>query len=132
MEPSKSFRLPLVAIAEWLMVLPATVLLAAAALRVLQPPQYEPARTSLLIFEWTTGHISRLGAATLFILIPALVVFAGYATLRRAWREDQALRQDAILGLTIFGRHLAAALLTAATLLAASIFLLAVFHVVTD
>jgi len=40
------FQLRAIAIWEWLMVLPATLLLAAAALRTLQPRQYEPARTS--------------------------------------------------------------------------------------
>lgn len=44
--PGRPFRLLLVALGEWLMVLPATVLLAAAALRLLQPRQHEPARTS--------------------------------------------------------------------------------------
>jgi len=120
------------AIGEWLLVLPATVLLAAAALRLLQPRQYEPARTSWIIFEWATTHISRLGAALLFIGMPAVLVLAGAATLLRVWREDQALRQDAALGLTIFRRHIAVGLFTAATLLAAVILTFALAHLVTD
>jgi len=132
MQLSKPFRLPIVAIGEWLMVLPATVFLAAAALRLLQPRQFEPAHTSWLIFEWTSTHISRLGAAMLFLGMPGVVVIVGCATLLRIWREDQALRHDAILGLTIFRRHLAIGLLTAATLLAAAILTFAVAHLVTD
>jgi len=79
-------RLRAIAIREWLMVLPATVLLAAAALRTFQPRQYEPARTSWIIFEWTMTHISRLGAAILFIGMPGVVVAAGCAALLRCDR----------------------------------------------
>jgi|ERR1700680_110923 len=132
MQLSKPFRLPVVAIGEWLMVLPAAVFLTAAAVRLLQPRQYEPAHTSWLIFDWTTTHISRLGAAMLFICMPGIVVLAGCATLVQTWREGQALRHDATLGLTIFRRHLTIGLLTTATLLAAAILIIAVAHLVTD
>ncbi len=132
MQIVKPFRLSAFAIGEWLLLLPATVFLATAALRVLQPREHEPARTSWIIFEWASTHISRLGAALLFIGLPGLVVLAGAAALRRIWREDQTLRQDAVLGLTIFRRHLAVGLFTAATLLAAAILTFAAAHLVTD
>ena len=128
----KPFRLSVLAIGEWLLVLPAAVFLASAALRLLQPRQYQPARASWIIFEWTTTHISRLGAAMLFIGMPGIVALAGAAILLQIWREDQTLRQDAVLGLTIFRRHLAVGLFTAATLLAAAIFTFAVAHLITD
>jgi putative exporter of polyketide antibiotics len=132
MELSKPFRLRILAISEWLMVLPATMFLAVAALRLLQPRQYQPARTSWLIFEWTTTHISRLGAAMLFLGMPGLVVVAGCVTLLRMWREDQSLRHDAVLGLTVVRRHVALAFLAVATLLGAAILTLAVVHVAVD
>jgi hypothetical protein len=132
MQLSKPFRLPIVAIGEWLMVLPATVFLAIAALRLLQPRQYEPAHTSWIIFEWTTAHISHLGAAMLFLGMPGVVVIVGCATILRIWHEDQALRHDAIIGFTILRRHLETGLLTTATLLGAAILTLAVTHLVTD
>jgi hypothetical protein len=132
MQLAKPSRLSVFAVGEWLLVLPATVFLAAAALRFLQPREYEPARTSWLIFEWTTTHISRMGAAWLFIGLPCLVVLAGAVALLRTWREDQTLRQDAVLGLAILRRHLAIGLFTAATLLAAAILTFAVAHIVTD
>jgi hypothetical protein len=131
MQASKPFRLSILAI-QWLMVLPAAVFITAAALRLLQPRQYEPAHTSSLIFEWTTTHISQVGAAMLFLAMPGAVVTGGCATLLRIWREDQALRRDAVLGLTIFRRHLAMGLLTTATLLAAAILTFALAHLVTD
>ncbi len=132
MQIAKPFRFSVFAIAEWVMVLPAAVFLAAAALRLLQPRQFEPAHTSWIIFDWTTTHISHLGAAMLFLVMPGMVILAGCAALVRSWRENQILRQDAALGLSIFRRHLAIGLLTTATLLAAAIFLFGVAHLVTD
>lgn len=132
MQLSKPSRLPIVAIGEWLMVLPATVLLTAAVLRLLQPRQYEPAYTSWRILEWTTEHISRLGAAMLFLGMPVVVVIVGCAKLLRIWRGNEELRHDATLGLTIVRRHLAVGLLTTATLLGAAILTLVLAHVVTD
>jgi len=129
---SNAFRLALLAIGEWLMVLPATLLLAAAALRSLQPPQHEPARTSWIIFEWTAAHVSRLGAALLFLGMPGIVAIVGCAALLRIWRTDQALRQDAIAALATFRRRLAVIFLTAATLLAGAVLTLVVVHVITD
>ena len=129
---SGSFRLPIVAICEWLLVLPATVFLATAALRMLQPRQYEPARTSWIIFEWTATHVSRLGAAILFIAMPGVVVVAGFATLLRNWRQDPALRHDVAMTLAIVRRHLVIGLLTAAVLLAGTILTAVAVHAITD
>jgi len=114
------------------MVLPASVLLAAAALRLLQPRQYEPARTSWIILEWTVTHVSRLGAAILFIGMPGIVVTAGCAALLRNWRQDQALRHDATMAFAILRRHFAFGWLAAAVLLAATILAVVAIHVVTD
>jgi len=88
------FRLTVVAVYGWLMVLPATVFLAAAALRMLQPRQYEPARTSWILFEWTAAHVTRLEAAILFVGMPGIVFITGCAALLRRWRQDPALRHD--------------------------------------
>ena len=132
MQASKPFRLSILAMGEWLMVLPAAVFITAAALRLLQPRQYEPAHTSWIIFEWTTTHISQVGAAMLFLALPGAVVAGGCATLLRIWREDRELRHDAILGLTIFRRHLAISLLMTATLLAATILTFAAAHLIAD
>jgi hypothetical protein len=132
MQPSKPFRLSILALSEWLMVLPATVFLAAAALRLFQPRQYQPAKTSWVIFEWTTGHISHLGAALLFLGMPGVVLIAGCSALLWMWHADQALRHDVVLGLTVVRRHLATAFLAAATVIGATILALAAAHLITD
>jgi hypothetical protein len=132
MQVSKPFRLPIFAISEWLLVLPATVFLAAASLRLFQPPQYQPARTGWIIFEWTTTHLSHFGAAVLFLGMPSLVVVVGCGALLRTWRGDDALRRDVLFGLSVFRRHLATGFLAWATLLGAIILALAVAHLFTD
>ena len=126
------FRVSVLAIGEWMVLLPATVVLAAAAVRLLQPRQYEPARTSRIIFDWATMHISRPGAAVLFAGIPGLVVVVGCTTLLRSWRSDPTLRGDAALGRSILRRNRMVAGLTTATLTAFAILTFAVAHALTD
>lgn len=130
--PSSTPRMFALVISEWLLVLPAAVFFAAAALRLLQPPQYEPARTSWLIFEWTTAHISRAGAAALFLGLPGVVVLAGCLALLRRWRQDNALRQDVAAMLAGLRRYAVIALMTMATLLAGSILTVSVVHIIMD
>lgn len=127
--PSRRFA---AALSEWLLVLPAATLLAAAALRLLQPRQYEPARTSWVIFEWATTHISRAGAAVLFLGLPGIAVIAGFAMLLLLWRGNETLRQDAIATLASIRRHLAIAILGTGTLLAGAILAAVLVHIITD
>jgi hypothetical protein len=130
--PASSSRLLALALSEWLLVLPATLLLTAAALRQLQPRQFEPARTSWAIFEWTTAHISQAGAALLFLVSPAVALVAGCAVLMLAWRKSETLRQDTLAVLTSLRRHLAFAILGTGTLLAAAILAAVVVHIIAD
>ncbi len=130
---SNSKRLPIVvfAIGEWLMVLPATLLLLAGALRLMQPTAYEPAHTSWILYEWTE-HMPHLWAAVLFIGIPAFVAFAGFLKLFRTWREDHELRREVIAGIEILRHQAVVLLLGAATLLSGAILILVVAHILTD
>ncbi|HEV2206888.1 MAG TPA: hypothetical protein VGR36_10130 [Candidatus Acidoferrales bacterium] len=132
MQPAKQSRLSVLAVSEWVMVLPATVFLAAAALRELQPRQYEPSHTSWIIFEWTMQHVSRLGAGILFLGLPALALMIGCGLLAQKWHGDDMFRQDAIVAFSALRRHIALALVTVATALAAAIFLFTVVRIFTD
>jgi hypothetical protein len=129
---SGRFVLPVFTTLEWLMVLPATVFLAAAAFRGLQPVEYEPARTCAAIVAWTVAHVSRLGATILFLGMPGLVALAGGGTLLRIWRKDAALRQDSATTMAILRRHFAVGLLTAAVAVAAAVLAVVVVHNITD
>src|SRR5215467_11523487 len=126
------FVLPAFAALEWLLVLPAVVFLFAAALRNLQPVEYEPARTSAALVAWTVAHVSRLGASILFLGLPGLVVLAGGGTFLRTWRADARLRQDSAMTFAILRRHLAVGLLMAAVLLAGAVLAAVAVHTITD
>ena len=127
----RSARLPILAIAEWLMVLPAIVFLAAGVLRGLQPAQYEPAHTSGIIFAWFS-QMPQSVVAGLLIGLPGVVAFLGCVTVFRGWQKDSGLRQDAAAALAILQRQAASCLLVTATLLAVAIVTLVVSHIITD
>jgi len=130
--PASPSKLLAVAISEWLLVLPSALLLATAALRLMQPRQYEPARTSWVIFEWATTHISHAGAGLLFIGLPALAVVVGGLVLWMLWRGNETIRQDLAAALASLGRHLAIAVLATGTLLAGAILAAVLLHIITD
>jgi hypothetical protein len=115
---------------EWLLVLPATVFLAAAALRLLQLRQFEPARTGWIIFEWTRAHISHLGAAAVFLGLPGVVLIVGCGTLWLEWRRNQVLRQDVAGALAILRREVGTLCLAAAVLFAGGILTFVVEHLI--
>ena len=127
--PSKLFAL---AVSEWLLVLPATLLLAGAALRQLQPAQNEPARTISAIFAWLGPRISHADAALLFLGLPSIAAIAGCVALLMAWRRSETLRQDTFSVLTSLRRHLAVAILGTGTLVAGAILAAVVVHIMTD
>src|SRR5437764_15000259 len=126
--PASSPKLSALAVSEWLLVLPAALLLASAALRQLQPRQFEPARTSWAIFEWTTTHISQAGAAWLFLILPAVALAAGFAGIALGWPRGEALRQDAMALFASLRRHFALAVLGAGALLAGALLIRVVSH----
>ena len=125
-------KLLALAVSEWLLVLPAAVLLLAAALRLLQPREHEPARSSWVIFEWAMAHISHAGAGLLFIGLPGVAVFLGCVALSLAWRGNEVLRQDVGAALGSLRRHFAVLFLGAGTLVAAVILAAVVAHLITD
>ena len=132
MQILKPIQMRILAVSEWALVLPASVLLAAAAARLLQPRLYQPARTAWIILEWTVAHISRSGAAVLFLVLPSLAVVMGCSVLASAWRNDLQFREDISQALAALRRHFASAMLTAATALAMLIVSFVVVHIITD
>jgi hypothetical protein len=130
--PPNPLTLLVVAVGDWLMVLPAAMLLAGAAVRLLQPSQHEPARTVGIINQWVQMHITGFTAGVFFLGLPGIAAALGCVTLLRLWRNDATLRQDAVTALAIVRRHFVAGLLTGATLLAAAIFFAVVAHIITD
>jgi len=115
-----------VALAGWLLVLPATFFLAAGVLRQLQPRRFQPARTCWIIFEWITTHFTHMDAAVVFLAFPIVALAAGGAALWCEWRRSPALRRDAAAALDIARRQLVGICLAAAVLAAGAILTFAV------
>src|SRR5262245_33635486 len=131
-DTTSSLKLSALAVSEWLLVLPSTLLLGASALRPLQPPQNEPARTISLIFARIVPRISHADAARLFLVLPGIATTVGLVALLIVWRRSDALRQDTVAVLGSLRRHLAVAILGTGTLLAAAILAAVVVHIITD
>ena len=131
-QPASSPKLFAAAVSEWLLVLPAAVFLAAAALRQLQPRQFEPARTGWMLFEWAMTHVTRAGAGVLFLALPVIAVVGGCATVLMFWRKSEMLRQDVAAFVASLRRHFAIAVLGTGTLLAGVILVAALAHIITD
>jgi len=131
MSASKN-KLLAVGLAECLLVLPAAFALSIAALRLMQPRQYEPARTAWVIFEWMGVHLTRTDAAFMFLVFPAMAFAVGGGILLRKWSTDELFRLDVVAFLVVLQRNIQTLILAAATLAGAAILAAAVVHVITD
>jgi hypothetical protein len=121
---------PLLAFSEWLMVLPASVFLAAAVLRLLQPREFQPAHLCREIVEWTVSHISQSGAAMIFLVLPASAVAIGFGALLQVWSRSASFRHDVYDSLGILRRNAITVMVLGATLVAGLIFAAVVLHLI--
>ncbi len=91
------------AFAAMLLVLPALVLLASAAVRGLQPSQFEPARSADAIFNWfATLH----AGGVVLVVGPILALVLGLLALWRRLVDDGNLRKDVGTFVAVSGRLL--------------------------
>ncbi len=89
--------------AATLLVLPALVLLASAAVRLMQPVQYQPARAADTIVNW----FATLHAGPLVLGVgPILALVLGLVALWRRLADDGELRTDVGTFLAVSGRLL--------------------------
>ena len=123
-------KLFLTALAGWLLVLPATLFLAAGAIRLLQPRQFQPARACWVIFEWVTSHFTHMDAAIVFLALPIVALATGGAALWREWRRNSALRRDAASAFAIVRRQYGTLCLAVAVLVAGGILTFVVDHLI--
>ena len=121
---------PLMAVAGWLMVLPASFFLAVGVFRQLQPSQTQPGSAGWTVFEWARTHVSHLDVAVMFLGLPAVALIVGGIALRGEWRGNEALRRDAAGAFAILWRELGTVFLAAAVLVAAGILTFAVNHLI--
>ena len=129
--PGRS-KLGAVAAAETLLVLPATVLLAASVIRMLQPPGREPAHTIGLIAEWGLGHATPLSASILLIAMPLFAFALGASALWTRWRNDEPFRQDVLALAQVARRQAVSGILLVGAIAASAILAAVVVHAITD
>ena len=127
---SNRTNLTWMAIAGWLLVLPASFFLATGLFRQLQPRRFQPARTCWIVFEWVTTHFTHMDAAIVFLALPIIALAAGGAVLRREWHRNAALRRDAAGALAAVRRQYGTLCLAAAVLVAGAILTFAVHQLI--
>ncbi|HKQ87022.1 MAG TPA: hypothetical protein VJS43_09645 [Candidatus Acidoferrales bacterium] len=127
---SRRTATPLLAIGEWVMILPASIFLAAAALRQMQPAQFEPTHTSWVIFNWAVSHVTHTGAAVIFLALPAAALLVGSVALLRAWSHNQIFRRDAAETFAILRRNFSFCLIIVATVLGGTILAAVIAHLI--
>ena len=121
-----------VAAAEFLLVAPGALFIAALFLRSIQSQDLEPAHTANRIVLWYVGLGPRVGLRGLLVALPLAGLCLGGATLLQGWAADAELRRAAHETLAAIRRHPATALVTAATALAAGVLSIVVFHMLTN
>ena len=111
------------AAAEWLLVLPAGLLIAFAVFQQLHVRVLE---------RIPPISIPRGCAALIFLGLPALASAIGASVMAATWRRDTQLRSDVKAALSIVWRNAAVGVLALATLAAAAILAMSVVHMITD
>ena len=127
----KTFK-PVIAAAELLLVLPATLFMTALFIREVQPQQFQPAHTAALIVSWYAHGPVWLTLWIFLMAMPLAVVLLGGATLVREWKANLELRNAAQQTLQAIRAQLAILLVAAATFTAAAILAIVALHAITD
>ena len=114
------------AIVELILVLPASLFMAALFLREVQPA----AQTGRLV-EWFSHHVV-LGLYIFLVAMPLAAFIAGCAMVLRNWRDDAQFRRAALEMFSTARAHVASLLIAGATLIAGSILALVAMHMITE
>ena len=120
-----------VVVAEWILIFPAALFMAALFLRGIQPAPVEPVQTARRIVDWFSAQ-PRLGLQVFLMALPLAAFLLGCASVWRYWRDDASPRTAARERVALLRTHGAALLIAAATLLSAGILAVVVLPVVTD
>jgi hypothetical protein len=127
-----AMRIPRSAIAgvELLFIAPAALFMTALFVRNLQPQEYEPAHTAQQIVMWYAAR-PHTGLWLFLMVLPALVLLIGCATLCSQWRKDAELRTATRQFLVLARRHLATILVSGASLMAVGVLAIVALHTLT-
>ena len=111
---------------ESLLIVPATLFMAALFLRAVQPVL----GTEHLV-DWFSQH-AFVGLDVFLIVMPLAALIAGSAMGLRSWRRDAALRRDALKACAMVRANLASLLIASSTLMAGAILMLVAMHLITE
>lgn len=123
-------RTRIIAVMEFLLILPAALFMAALALRNLQPLQFEPALSAQQLVMWYAGRMWTLWV--LLLALPFTVLVTGCATLVRNWRRDVAAPHTAQQAFALIRGHFATLFVAATTLAAVAILAIVVLHMTAN
>jgi len=125
-------RLSIIALTEWVLVLPAVIVLGAAMVRLMGGRGFV-FRVAQSFFDWSAANLHRpIDAIVMFLALPLIVLLLGGGTLIARWRSDSALRSDVMAAANIARRNAVIGLLMGATCVGAVIFGAAMLHMITD
>ena len=117
---------PTLAIVELLLIVPATLFMAALFLRAVQPIM----GTGHLI-DWFSRH-GFVGLRVFLFGMPLTAGIVGLAVILRGWRRDAALRRDTLEVCAILRANLAYLLIAMSTLMAGGILAIVALHMITE
>jgi hypothetical protein len=120
------------AVMECLLICPAAFFILIATLHSMRPGEYELLHSSAIIFEWMTSHLTRIDAAIMFIIFPAVAFTLGIATLLQSWQQDELFRWDAMAFAAVLRRNWHFIIVGVGAVTGVAILAAAVVHMITD
>ena len=118
---------PILATAELLLVLPASIFMAALFGRSIQPVQYQPAHLAQQIVDWYSAR-PHTGLWLFLMALPLAALALGAVSLRRAWTTDPELRKAVVT----LRSQLPAFVIVSAMVASGLILAVVALHVMTD
>jgi hypothetical protein len=116
------------AIAEVLLLLPASLFMASLFVQHLEP--LPPAGAARYLVDWFSSHLV-LGLYVFLVALPLTALLLGCATVSLSWRGDEGIRRAALDLLATARRHMANLLIAGATALAGGILAIVAMHMIT-
>ncbi len=121
----------LTAAAQILLLLPATLFMAALGIRSIPPAPLQSRHAASLLIDWFSGR-PVLGLNVFLMAMPFAAFVIGGAGIVRSWTSDAELRQAARESLRILRTRSASIIIAIATLTAAGILAIVALHVLAN
>src|SRR6516164_2777272 len=120
------------AVTECLLICPAAFFILVTTVHSMPPGKHEFTHASAIIFEWMKSHLTRMHAAIMFIIFPAVAFTLGIATLLQSWQRDELFRWDAMAFAAVLRRNWHFIIVSVGAVAGVGILTAAVVHIITD